>query len=475
MRSKSVANRVGIRREFEAVDLGDKRLDARLVGVATRIAAAPSESFPKMVASEGEREGLYRFLSNPRVSWRDILGAHITATVGRARFGDAGGITRLVHDTTDFVFSGDRDGLGTVMKDTKGFFMHLCLAVSGDEARVPLGVMGLHPYVRKSPSRKKSLNEHKLEVRARPRDEKESHRWETLAFETAAHFGDHPVLHVMDQEADDFVLLSILASGGHRFVIRGSSKRQLDEGSVAMQLADEESRLFRWVLLSPRTKPVGHKQKRAHPRRDERIAELHVRWTQIELPKPVHAQTDVQMLPLYVVQVHEPAPPEGNEPIEWTLYTTERVTNLDEATAVVDHYRARWRIEEYFRAIKQGCAVQKRQLESFDAIVRAIAVFAPIAWQLLLLRSLAHVRSDLPSSRLFAADELDALAALLEDKGCKPMPKDPTVGDVLNAIATVGGHIRQNGPPGWLVLGRGFDDFLSAVRIWRAAKRGKKK
>lgn len=457
------------------MDLGDKRLDERLSDVAMRIAQAPAESFPKMVASESEREGLYRFLSNPRVDWKDILTPHIGATVARARFGDAGGVTRLVHDTTDFVFSGERDGLGTVMKDTKGFFMHLCLAVSGDEGRIPLGVVGLHPFVRRSPARKKTLSEHKLEVRARPRDEKESHRWETLAFAAAAQFGEHPVLHVMDQEADDFVLLSLLADAGHRFVIRGSSKRQLDRGNVATQLTDEESRLFRWVLLSPRTKPAGEKQKRAHPRRDERVAELHLRWTQIELPKPAHAQTDVSMIPLYVVQVHETAPPEGNPPIEWTLYTTERVTNADEATAVVDHYRARWRIEEYFRAIKQGCAVQKRQLESFDAIVRAIAVFAPIAWQLLLLRSLAHVKSDVPASRLFAADELDALAALLDDKGCKPMPRAPTVGDVLNAIATIGGHIRQNGPPGWIVLGRGFDDFLGAVTIWRAARRGVKK
>ena len=85
------------------------------------------------------------------------------------------------------------------------------------------------------------------------------------------------------------------------------------------------------------------------------------------------------------------------------------------------------------------------------------------------------MKSDVPASRLFAADELDALAALLDDKGCKPMPRAPTVGDVLNAIATIGGHIRQNGPPGWIVLGRGFDDFLGAVTIWRAARRGVKK
>ena len=27
-------------------------------------------------------------------------------------------------------------------------------------------------------------------------------------------------------------------------------------------------------------------------------------------------------------------------------------------------------------------------------------------------------------------------------------------------IAGLGGHIRNNGEPGWIVLGRGFDDLL---------------
>jgi hypothetical protein len=36
-----------------------------------------------------------------------------------------------------------------------------------------------------------------------------------------------------------------------------------------------------------------------------------------------------------------------------------------------------------------------------------------------------------------------------------------TVADALLAIARLGGHIKDNGPPGWIVLGRGYQKLLA--------------
>jgi hypothetical protein len=36
-------------------------------------------------------------------------------------------------------------------------------------------------------------------------------------------------------------------------------------------------------------------------------------------------------------------------------------------------------------------------------------------------------------------------------------------------LARLGGHLRQNGPPGWLTLGRGFRNFCEIERGWIAA------
>jgi hypothetical protein len=39
------------------------------------------------------------------------------------------------------------------------------------------------------------------------------------------------------------------------------------------------------------------------------------------------------------------------------------------------------------------------------------------------------------------------------------------------AIAALGGHIKNNGDPGWLVLGRGYEKLLVLERGWLAARR----
>lgn len=200
------------------------------------------------------------------------------------------------------------------------------------------------------------------------------------------------------------------------------------------------------------------------------MASLHLRWTAIELDKPQHAQANTDALLLWAVEVFEPAPPPGETAISWTLFTNEPVDDVEAATAVVDHYRARWRIEEYFRALKQGCAIQQRQLESYDAITNALALFIPIAWRLLLLRSLGQAETERPAQDMFASDEIDTLRVLLDHKNCRPLPPKPTVRDMMLAIAQLGGHIKNNGEPGWIVLGRGFEDLVKATIVWRAAR-----
>ena len=86
-------------------------------------------------------------------------------------------------------------------------------------------------------------------------------------------------------------------------------------------------------------------------------------------------------------------------PIEWMLVTSDAVQTIEDATAVVDHYRARWLIEDYFKALKTGCAFEKRQLTTFDGLVRALALFVPMAWHLLVLRHLGRADSPRPVTR----------------------------------------------------------------------------
>src|SRR5438445_675225 len=61
--------------------------------------------------------------------------------------------------------------------------------------------------------------------------------------------------------------------------------------------------------------------------------------------------------------------------------------------------------------------------------------------------------------------------AVLRAVSKAPLPQKLSVSDALLAIARLGGHIRANGEPGWLVLARGFRDLLLLERGWSARPR----
>ena len=163
------------------------------------------------------------------------------------------------------------------------------------------------------------------------------------------------------------------------------------------------------------------------------------------------------------MRVWEPAPPENEAPVEWFLFTTEPVDTEENVLAVVDHYRARWRIEELFKALKTGCAFEKRQLESFEALINALAIFLPLAWRLLHLRSQSAENPDAPATSLLDPDELE----VLRRKARRPLPPEPTRRDVLLAIAALGGHLKHNGEPGWQTIGKGLEHLLAMVEGYR--------
>jgi hypothetical protein len=131
--------------------------------------------------------------------------------------------------------------------------------------------------------------------------------------------------------------------------------------------------------------------------------------------------------------------------------------------------RDRWLIEEYFKALKTGCACETRQLTTYAGLVRALAVFIPLAWCLLALRHLGRAVTPLPITHCFDHEQLLRLRRLLRQRRYT-LPPRPTVRDAMLGIAALGGHITNNGLSGWLVLGRGLTRFLDAEVGWHLAR-----
>jgi hypothetical protein len=275
----------------------------------------------------------------------------------------------------------------------------------------------------------------------------------------------------MDQEADDYELFAALHQANLKFVVRACPNRQTTDAKKGVKevLATKAAPVFRTVPLSPRSERKAVVTRGRHPARAERDATLKIRWGKISIPRRQYTESKIPELSLWAVHVFEPAPPPGEEPIEWMLLTSLAVNNVDEAADVVDHYRARWIIEEYFKALKTGCAFEKRQLMTFDGLVRALALFVPLAWRLLVLRHFGRARQPLPASHFIDGDQLLLLRKLLEKRRFVLPPK-PTMRDAMLGIAFLGGHIKNNGDPGWLVLGRGLTKFVDAEQGWRLAR-----
>lgn len=447
-----------IRGEVQTADFGDKRLTRRFVRLAEQLAKAPDQSFPKAAGSDAALEATYRFLGNDAVTPATILQPHVVATAARCAAATA---VFVAHDSTELRFSTERDGVGRIAGNTThGFIGHFALAVAAKN-RAPLGVLGFEPIFRERGT------QHGHHSERLPVEDRESRRWLDLVQRVATVVGEASVVHVMDREADAYELLAELSAENHRFIVRLNFDRAVDttigRGRISDVMKRSRTLLTRDVNLSARTprKDDAPSRGKKHPYRRTRAAKLSISAASVTIRRPAHVRGNVSnTLCVNVVRVHEKNVGRGIEPVEWRLVTTEPIDSADDVAAIVDGYRARWLIEEYFRALKQGCAYEKRQLESKHALLNALAIFTPIAWQLLALRQLSRDDARLPADRVLSPLKL----TLLHRHPDVRLRADPTIRDAMLAIAALGGHIKNNGDPGWQVLGRGYEDLLLLER-----------
>lgn len=445
--------------EVAAAGFVDKRLAKRVRALIAAVGSDPSLSLPEALDS-AELEGAYRFFSNVRVTPDAILAGHFEAT--RKRCEERGDVL-VAHDTTTFSYryDGQRRGLGrtqrTSARSSQSFHAHVSLALTADGTRRALGVASLKTWTR---GEKRAGTEHR--------------RWEEQMRAASSTLGSHVrAIHLADREADDYEMFCALTRDRLRFVVRCQYNRLLQSSAGKLKLYELFSGLNataqREVPLQRRTERRTEILRKIHPARDARVATINVAGVTVQLKKPTasrKSKDDPSTLSVNVVRVWESGSPEGAAPIEWYLYTSEPIETTEQLLAIVDYYRARWLIEEYFKAIKQGCDFEKRQLQDYEGLVNLLATFVPIAYRLLLIRQAARDPDPPPALDVVSQDELDVLRKL----GRRKLPASPTASDVYLAIAALGGHIKYNGDPGWRTLARGFEKLATLTEGWVAAK-----
>ena len=443
--------------ELGEADLGDRRMNKRLLTLAEAFYARPQANIPQACQSRAETKAAYRFLDHPETSLETILESHYQATVARM---SREKVILAVQDTTSLNYTAhpateNLGPIGSQKEGAIGLLVHSTMAFNPEGT--PLGLLDVQCWARDGADFGKKKRRQSL-----PIEQKESYKW-LESFRKVAqaqkHCPETTVVSVGDREADVYELFELALSdpSGSKLLIRAEQDRLLAEGQGHLweKMAQQEVSGIQEIQV-PRQK-----------NRPARVARLEVRFARVSLKSPKNKKWRPE-LTLWAVWAREvEAPPQG-ERIEWMLLTTVPVTTFEEAIEKLAWYTIRWGIEVYHRTLKSGCKVEERQLGHADRIETCLAIDLVVAWRIFHLANLGRETPNVPCTVFFEEAEWKALVAYITQNP-KPPEKPPTLREALRMVATLGGFLgrKGDGEPGtkslWLGLQR-LDDLSS---IWK--------
>ena len=370
--------------EFAEVNLGDKRLDARLIKLCDRFSDAPESPINQACVDWAETKAAYRFFQNDNVEIGQILAAHCRKTAQRASEHKT---VLALQDTSYFVYTSHpkTKGLGKISlkkgKNVKkvysnGLMVHTCLAVT--TSGLPLGLLDQKIFARKLRTKKTR--------KAKPHDqlpieEKESYRWLEALENTRAVVDDPKIVTDCDREADLYDFFKCGYQIGASVLVRANTNRTINRNSRYAEKGVEKlwEHMSRQAEAGSYTIEIPHRTKTKHcKQREVRIATVTVRYTAFILNPPrnhiKHRTEELPSIEMHAVHVLEPNPPDGAEPVEWMLLTNLPVTSYESAYEKVHWYCLRWRIEMYFKVMKSGFRVEECRLGHGDRLARYLTV-----------------------------------------------------------------------------------------------------
>lgn len=393
-----------------------------------------------------------RFLHNRLVTPEEMVSHAVAGTAARI----AGRDIVVVQDTSELALGGRRaraNGFGPVGKGgaVGGLLLHAGLALEvGSQA-----LLGLVDA--------KVWNRDQGEVaprRLRPTADKESQRWlDTTARAGAMMAAARSITCVSDRESDIYEHFASRPCNLH-LVVRACQNR------VVVAEAPQTSALLFDIIDSIPERDRFTVQIPAAPGRKARVAELAVRFTPVALRKPEHVAHDLPArVTLTAVDVRETSTPADGAPVHWRLLTTYDVGSIDAARKVIDLYRMRWTIEEYFRTLKTaGFDIEDADLSDPRAMMNLVTAASLAAVTVMQLVKGRDGRGQQRLTDAFDSDDqriLEAICTRLE--GNTVLQKNPhakgTLAFAAWVIARLGGWTAYYGKPGPKVMRRGLEDF----------------
>ncbi|WP_181743795.1 transposase DNA-binding-containing protein [Leptospira borgpetersenii] len=200
-------------------------------------------SIPFVSQDWSSTKAAYRFLSNDRVSEKEILGGHFQST--QERCNTENGPILILHGTTEFSFKRKeatevgftRLAIAGKYSDGRlryytasGILMHSSLSITADG--LPLGLASIKFWNRKKFKGCKALKK-KINPTRMPIEKKESFRWlENLKQSTALLDRPENCVHIGDRESDIYELFCLANQLKTNFLVRSCVDRLAIDGII---------------------------------------------------------------------------------------------------------------------------------------------------------------------------------------------------------------------------------------------------
>jgi hypothetical protein len=416
--------------------------------------------------SQGREEVEIRFgrlLRNPRVGVAQIIAGWSEETAPAA----AGRHVLAIQDTSEIHFrttEGHRRGLGLIGKGVgHGILLHPMIAVDAASGQC-LGLVGGALWTRPEPAavpasrqKKKKRNQQRL------LDDKESRHWiETAQMAKPVLAAAAMITMVADQEADLYPFWARVPEGKVHVLGRVYHDRKLATGGTLTTAA------CRWPVLGTRRLTLRERKDRP-----EREAELELRAGSVTLLRP-RGTCDPglpKQVTLTLIELSEPNPPAGAEAVTWRLLTTHAAPDAASTWQIVDWYRKRWIIEQFFRTLKkQGLRIEDSQVETADCLIKLVAIAARAAVIIMQLTQARDGASSLDAPLVFSPAEiatLEAVNASYNRPQSNPHPHR-SLAWAAWIIARLGGWNGRPSarPPGPITFKHGLEVLQSMAKGW---------
>lgn len=451
--------------ELGGADLGDIRRTKRLVAVTRQLSRKPGRTIGAAMGV-AEAKAAYRLFGEHDVTPEAILAPHRAQTVKRM---EAETLVLVAQDTTVLNFTTHEEaegfgGIGGGYDVNHGCFLHSALAFN--EQGAALGVLAAKQW-----------------SRAKKTAGKESARWantikEISEIEPGPGQTLPRVIHLADQEGDDWAVLTACVQTGSSYVIRSDGRRVLKPGESLRSTMSEAPLLGRDTVPARAKKlrkghgPGKWRAGNDRPASKARVATVEVRAMLLTFPRTRTRSDGAKSVSCTVVSVTEVFPPSTiKDPLEWFLMTDEPVNTMEDALRIIGWYKARWSIEAWHKTLKSGIGVEECRLSTFDRMERFIVLAAILAWRMEWLARVAREQPDTPAEALFDSAELEFLKN--SSRSRKPLL---TLRDAIRAVAMLGGFAGTKGAGepgtktlwrGWLLLMVGSEVLQNYLRVNR--------